>query len=530
MPKLTSDQVGTDELLRELQKRSVTASTDGGTFPISIVQIARAADEAPRWWSSYRDQYLRKFFSQEPYLCGAIYSVICRDAAYKLEFHGPELGVERAKKLLATANLFKGWYNFGLKVSLDLRSQDNGGFFEIIRPARVKVLGGLKGRYERYNGATLEAARRAVKSESGETVPSWYVRTPHPYGWVSLEGAHYEVKDSPFDLPVGLNHLDAARCERVGDPEKPIIYTDMKGVQHELKWYQVVTLEDMPSSQEEMHDVGVCAVSRALRLAQTLRDMQIYKQEKVSGRFAGSIYLTNVLAKFITDAVATAGEDALNQNLSRYMPPIVASTLEPEATPAVAEIKLASLPDGFNEEETLRWYIAGLALALGVDYSYLAPLPGNKLGTSQQAEVMERQSRGKASRLFMAQMEQIFNFRGILPKNVWAEYREVDVEEELARDTARQRRAKTRSIMIESGEITAAMARQMAVDEGDYDKEYLKMVEEEDVTPETGNGDSDGRWTNLGDGRNRDDDTTTVEEDNETEKGFRRLLSRKKKG
>jgi hypothetical protein len=458
--------------LKDVQKASVTGE---GTKVPTILLIARSADEAPPWWSPYRDVYLREFFPTESYLAGAIYSVVARNASYSVVFKGPERGVREAYQLLHTANMFHGWMDFSQLVSLDLYTQDNFGFFEVIRPARVAVKG-------------LSGEPRAVKMmHDGNAVWAAVGRKGGKVEYVPLVGIEYELKDNPNDLPIGINHLDAARCERTADPEYPVVYYDDVNVPHKMKWYQVMSVKDMPSAQRDKNRVGYCAVTRALRLAQTLRDMTVLKQEKASGRFAGQIHLTNVDADVIQDAVEAATEHADNRGLTRYMLPIVAYTMEPNATPAVASINMASLPEGFNEEETMRWYIAGLAMALGVDYGFLAPLPGNKLGTSQQAEVAERQSRGKASRLYMEQMLEIFNYKGLLPRSVWMEFEETDRTEEMQRDMAAARRAQSRSERINSGEITPQVARQIAVDEGDLDPAYLEMMNEQDVTP-------GGRW------------------------------------
>jgi len=451
--------------LHRLIRASVREPGDG-TQPI-VLQIAMAADESPSWWSPRRDDYLRKFWPTESYLAGALYSVVSRNAAFQYELSGDPKGVVQANRMLASANLGKGWLNFVLKVSLDLYTQDNGAFIEVIRPARVRTKTGwfpaTKGFDSRGDSAWCAVTRAGLQP---------------------LAGTAYKLQDDPLDLPIGLTHLDAARCHRTGDPEKPVVYTDLKGVTHKMAWWQVITLEDMPSADETKNDVGFCAVTRALKLAQTLRDMMTLRQEKVSGRFAGRIYLTNVGSSILTDAVTDAKTNADNRGLYRYMPPIIAEVLDPNTTPSVATIEMASLPEGYDEESAMRWYVAGLAMDLGVDYGFLAPLPGGKLGTSEQAEVQERQSRGKASRLFMKTLEEKFNFGGIFPRNVWFQFKETDAREEMEHDTAEARRAQTRATRIECGEITPAIARQLAVDKGDLDPAYLELVDEHDVTPE----------------------------------------------
>lgn len=272
-------------------------------------------------------------------------------------------------------------------------------------------------------------------------------------------------------------------CTRTGIPEYPVVYTDLDGKQHKLSWYQVVTIEEMPSPREEMHNVQHSAIDRCLRLSQILRDMLIYKHEKISGRFARAVHLTNADAQLLQDAIDQAKEDADNRALQRYLQPIIISTVDPTAKPEVATIPLASLPDGFSEEETMRWYIAGIANAFGVDYGFLSPLPGNKLGTSNQAETQERQARGKSSRLFMQTITNKLNYSGILPRTVEFQFAVSDPWEESEQDSAFARRTRGYQALLQSGLLPDWVVRQMASDKGDIDPRYLEMMGETDQTP-----------------------------------------------
>ena len=245
----------------------------------------------------------------------------------------------------------------------------------------------------------------------------------------------------------------------------------------------MITLSEMPSPRAEHYGVQHSAVDRVFKLAQVLRDLHTYKQEKISGRFARAIHLTNVDPQVIQDAIDQAEENADSRGLLRYMQPIIAATLDPNATPGVSTLELASLPDGFDEETIMRWYIAGLAVVLGVDYGFLAPLPGSKLGTAAQAETQERQARGKSSRLFMSMLAHKFNYSGILPNSVCFRFSQSDPYVESEKDRAFARRTRARSTAIRSGEITPQIARQMACDIGDLDPKYLAMLGERDLSP-----------------------------------------------
>lgn len=438
-------------------------------MPSIILQLALAVEEAPPWGSNQRDPYLREFWKTEPFLAGAIYSVASRNAAFRWEVSGPPRQVRKARRMLNGADFGDGWQQFVMKISVDLLTCDNGAFVEIIRPARVKM-----------NGKMLTAVK--MRDEEGEV--RWFVPTETGQPLAVPDDVAFKAQDSPMDAPIGIAHLDAGRCTRTGDPEYPVLYRDRNFKLHRLAWWQVIMLNDMQSPELTMNGVGLCAVSRMLRQAQTLRDIAIYRQEKVSGRFSRALYLTNVDADAVQDAIAMAEANADSRGLTRYMQPIIAQHIYPEAPVSVEKIELASLPEGFNEDMAMRWYIAVLALNFGVDYGFLAPLPGQGLGTATQSEVQARHARSKSSKLFMADVEGKFKSKGLFARSTTFHFKEVDPEEEQERDEARRRRAETRAIRITSLEISPAIARQIAHDDGDLDERYLEVLGETDITPE----------------------------------------------
>lgn len=450
------------------EARHATAQARGAAGGSSlVVRFATAGDDTPAWWSPQRDKFLANFWPTEDVLAGALYSVMSRNAAFRYEFNGPPKDVAAAQRLFALADLGGGWQTFISKLTLDLLTLDNGAALEVIRPARAK---------------TKDGTLRAAKGLDVNGNMTWGV-LGRDNAWKAIDGEDYQIMDVPEDLPVGLAHLDGLRVERTGDADYPAIYFDARGVGHRLSYWQVVLLEDMPSPREEMKGVGWSAVSRALRSAQILRDITTYQREKVSGRFVRAVHLTNADADSIQEQIEQSQADASNRGLMRYIQPLVVSTLDPNVTPAIVTLDLASLPDGFNAEENFRRYIGTLALALGVDYGFLAPLPGGGLGTATQTETMDRQSRGKSSRLFMQLLTHRFNYGGVLPESVTLEFKQADPAEEAARDAGKASRAATRAARIASGEITPQVARQIAQDEGDLDPQYLTMMQEADVSP-----------------------------------------------
>ncbi|MDP2660365.1 MAG: hypothetical protein Q8R28_06520, partial [Dehalococcoidia bacterium] len=183
--------------------------------------------------------------------------------------------------------------------------------------------------------------------------------------------------------------------------------------------------------------------------------------------------------KMLDDVFARHNAQADKRGLTRYVQPIIAGTLDPNAKIAVETIELSSLPEGYDEEKKLKWYIAVLALGFQVEYQDLAPLPGGGLGTSTQSQTLHLKAKGKGPELFRKLLEHALNFH-VLPQNANFRFTEEDVEAKGAEAQYRKVKADGRKLDIDSGVLTAKVARQIMVDEGDLREEYLTMLEQED--------------------------------------------------
>lgn len=423
----------TAELPNETINRSVIefpraeqSVAGGGAFTLYIASVA---DSILPWGQNVyiRDRALREFWPTESVLAGALFGVAASHAAFSWRLKGPKSTVHAVQTMLHSANFGKGWMNYITKISLDLLTQDNGAFTEIIRTA-----------------------------------------------------------NSPSAPVLGIAHLDSAQCIRTGNPHFPVIYRDSQtGQLHKLAWYQVFSLEEMPSPIEKMYDIQYCAVTRILRAAQILRDIAIYKGEKVSGRFQRAIHIVGGPAKQeIKDAMKLDENEADNKGMIRFLMPTIIASLDPTKPVSHVEIPLASLPDGFDLDKEMKWYIAQVALGLGLDYQDLAPLPSGGLGSSNQSEMLHLKSRGKGPALFMKLIETKFNYCGVIPKNVQMAYEQEDFKTLMDQAELGIKRANRRARMIQSGEITPTVSRQIAVEEGDLDEQYLQMMGEEDASPD----------------------------------------------
>lgn len=399
-----------------------------GGFGEFVFSLASAADNLIPWGTNPRgrDQQLRNFIGKEPFFTSALFTTISRYAAFGWSLEGPPRVRTRVRDMLHTCEHGKGLITFNSKLLLDYLTQDNGGFFEVVR-----------------------------------------------------------VEDAPDSPTVTMNVLDSARCYRTGRAEQPVDYLDFNGNVHHLKWYQVKDVTDMPSSREESRGQQYCALTRLFMGAQIARDAMVYTSEKISGRRHHQIHIVNGISRTaIMDAMRQHGALADAENLTRFIEPLVIATLDPTSAVSGYSIDMAGLPEGYDKDTELKWHIALIALAFGADYQDYAPLPGGNLGTAQQSEVLHLKSRGKGAALFIANMEQLMNFHGIMPRNVAFRYGDQDVAENREKADLQKRRAETLAILVQATIITPEMARQVLLDTGDLDPNILAMIGEVDQTPE----------------------------------------------
>lgn len=398
-----------------------------GLMPIFF--MASMANKIVPWGLDVatRDRQIRDFYPTEPVLLSATYSVAARDASFAWEIVAADPREDARYTRLAVTRMLEnvglglGWTRFMSKTCLSLYTQDNGAFWELIRK-----------------------------------------------------------EDRPDSPVININLLDSGRCTRTGNPETPVIYQDRKGRFHDLKAHHVVSIEEMPSDIEEMYGVQMCAVTRALRLAQILLSILTYKDEKISGRNPRSIEIVSGFTnQQISDAMRMAGEVADNKGFARYMNSVIIGSIDPQHAVSHETIELASLPDNFSFDEEMKWYVALLAMAFGVDYQEFAPLPSGGMGSGAQSEILHLKTHGKGPATIMEIFTHVMNSY-VMPRNVRFKFKDHDARTEGIKAEARYTRARDRSLRVTSGELDGKAARQMAVVDGDMPDWIADEVDKRD--------------------------------------------------
>jgi len=388
--------------------------------------LGQSQDEITPWGkdAKRRDLELREFAVSEPTFLSALGIVCSRNASFRWSIEGEDSLVSKYHRILEDSNFGLGWSDLIMKVSVDLYTQDSGAFIEVIR-----------------------------------------------------------TDNDPGAEVLALNHLDSARCYHTGNREAPVIYQDRKGQYHVLRWWQVITLAEMPVGIEGYYGMQYCALTRLMRSAQIAKNIATYDYERTGGRHTRAIHLI----KGITSSQVQDAIDEMNIRLSargaqRYSQPLIVGSVDPKADVGHDTLELASLPDNFDREHHLKWYNTQLSMAFLEDYQTFAPLPGGNLGSSSQSEVLHANARGKGPGLFRALMTHAFNFM-VLPDSLRFQFDEQDLAQEETEAKVKKMRAEERSIRILSQELSPEAARQLAVDTGDLPQVLFESLGGNDLTP-----------------------------------------------
>lgn len=273
---------------------------------------------------------------------------------------------------------------------------------------------------------------------------------------------------------LGLMHLDSLRCWRTGDPKYPVLYRDRHGKEHILKPHQVLDFVDEPSPRAEHRGVGRCAASRAFRTILKLTGVETYFREKITGERNLAIHIVNgITSEQLQSALLTGREDAQRRGFVLYRGSLVIPAIKMDADLQVVTIPLAEVPDGFDVTEERRDAYLRYANALGVPVQDIQPLSGQGLGTGTQTVILAEESEGMGLAAFRDDWKHALNEYVFPESTTFAWNNTHDLRDQRAMAETEKIRAETRSTQINSGEISPAMARQLAVDAGDLPRELV---------------------------------------------------------
>jgi len=423
--------------------------------------------DLPTYWSPRRDWVLSVTPQKEDMWGAAVAIASTRFAAHGYiikDSQDSSRRVASSLQLLKGANGGEGWVPFALKVMRDLLTTDNGVFIRIRRQGDTTTQIRVKAQ-----PAIVSGALRQDFSEAAVTT------------------------SAPGSKITGLYHLDSLRCIRTGNLAYPLRFMPINGMQQILRWDQVLMYADQPSPRAELFGVGECAAGRAYKTIAKLAAMEQLVFENLTGGGANKLVFFQGINDPTLQAILKSGEaDAQARGLVYYLGTILGAI--PSDTPiSMVEVKLKELLSNFiPKDERDNGYLI-YANTIGVPVQSIQPLSGQGLGTGTQTLVLDDAAKGQgAMPAFIKWWEQTVSDR-VLPATTELQFAdENDMRDQKAHAEVQKLRADTRKVQIDSGEISPAMARQLAVDSEDLPQELVaddvtsggQLSDDEKMTPE----------------------------------------------
>lgn len=372
---------------------------------------------APAWWSPSRDLYLRDFVKTSDHVNSSLFSIVTRLTAtpIKILAKNPNIQIHKEKRdemeyrLENFSDFGEGWESAYTSFLNDLFTTDNGGFLEVMG--------------------------------DGES-------------WQEVRGLAY-----------GVRHLDSALCTRTDNPNYPVIYWDYQtGEEKVMHYKRVIRLSLQPSTDARMCKVGFSSVSRCLNMAERLIGQTNFILEKLGSRPLRAILTASGVSPDQMKLALAAAEIANdNARMTRFSKLVALATLDGKID--VNLVKLAELPDGFDEEISTQIAMTLIATAFGVDLREIWTQSGPG-ATRADAVVSHMKSRGKTIGFITKFMEGQLNWK-FLPDYLKLTFDQNDDEADEMSTNLRVKRAQTNAQLIKANINSQRTVRQLQVRDGD---------------------------------------------------------------
>ena len=383
-----------------------------------LLSFGNILDDAPAYGTRARTEYLREVWRDEPILTGAVYALVAKVVAWPWLLTGGKYNVSRAQSLLQHAEDGAGWSFFLSRAVLDFLTTNVGALIEV--------------------------------------------------GYSDVEQTRIG----------GIYNLDAGQCDLTGSARYPVRYFPSAGGNAiDLAAHQVLRVCSMPLADERYNGRGYCAVERSLRAAKLLTLIYTYKEEKLSNLPPQGLAAVtgNLTDAQWTDALSKykAGREGRNQMVFPGLLFLLADQLDIKIVP------FSSLPDSFDERETVDIYAQTLALDFGVDVAEFWNIKQAGM-TRPNNEVQHLKAKGKGPGEIMSGFSRVINF-SLMPRGVTFEFGAQDSDDILRETETQQAQADVVMTLFEKGQgiIDKLEARELAARQGVLPED---MVRVDDVT------------------------------------------------
>lgn len=384
----------------------------------SVYKFAKKAErDEPAYIpdSRVRDSWLRKFVHNEQFLLGVLNKVISLDVNRTFEVVGGRNQTIRVYNRLTNSQWGRGWRYLKMLTARDYYNTDMGAITEL------------------------------------ET----------------------DGQNGPL---VSLYHVDSARCRLTGNPEWPLAYYPQKGKKQLWRddWFYRIT--SMPNPAEDYNELGYCAISRCVKMAQIMIAIVEYDLEKL-GHLAprGILFIEseNLTQEAWNEAAEVRKQITVGKTGNEYFDNIMVLVDEAIKGDLLA---LSKLPDNFDQMEFMDAMMKGYALSFGRDAGLFWNVDRGNFGGDGEAQIQyERATRAGGLDYAVSDQEQLQKH---LPDSVLFQYEQDDTRGKILKAELADKLTIVGERLVNIGASQTNVLGWLA-DQGVIDKDWT--LEEEDV-------------------------------------------------
>lgn len=381
--------------------------------------------QEPDYGSRERDEWLRRVWPQEPYLAGVINSVTSIDKNRGWTVTGGRNQVKRFVDILHNQFYY---------------APDLSGW-------RMSFGGSALSYYTSDLGSVTEVGR-------------------------------LNSSDGPMD---SLYFVDPSRCQLTGDFETPLDYYPSKSKTNKIpfRWSDYFRVVSLPSTDESLHGLGLCAISRCIELVKIMVGIYQYDNEMLlNSAPRGLLLLKGITNEQWKDAMKIRDAERTGKQQKYYGAIDVLASIDPGVELDAQLIALSQLPAEFDQKTFTDLLMYGYALCFGYDPREFWPVSAGALGTATETEAQHRKAGAKGGLDYALGYAEKLN--GEAPSTILFEFEERDLDGELANAMVEQAQADVVMTLYEKGTgvISNEEARIMLAERGVIDSEWTENEEE----------------------------------------------------
>ena len=289
------------------------------------------------------------------------------------------------------------------------------------------VIGLDKNRGWALTGGRNQVARfqRVLRGAEGGTGWRRYISLQSESFWTTNMGAVSEIGRNGRNGPMGaLYHVDPVRCVLTGNIDEPLEYKPAGGKKQRWGPLDFIRCCSMPMIQEEYHQLGYCAVMRALQFAILM--VAIYRHDKEMLFAAvpkGILLMSGIEAEDWNTAMQT-GAEVLSAKEREFYSGLSIFFGGIDGDIDAKLVSLSQLPTGFDMQEWTNILMYGYALCFGYDPREFWPVSGGSMGTGKESEVQARKASNKGNLDFALTYQD--NLQSELPSTLLFEFDQRD--------------------------------------------------------------------------------------------------------